>query len=629
MTKAVQQHWITRLPRVLFIQIQRAAYDRSTGNVKKISNPVHFDKTIYLDRFMLENKALVETGANGIAGYKAKIKELREGLHRYESFGKDKVDLRSALSATIDYFKVQAKDEMTLVDMSGDDVIISDPRGLTTVEDADKTIAMLEHHLALVKQQTELLHQKLAEHEKKVAEFEGLRKHGYDLHSILMHSGTHEAGHYYSFIYDRAQGKWRRYNDSIVTEVAEEVVLKEAIGDGKSPASAYFLIYVAQHFDSDSDTTPANAPDPDTVPEPKQQPEPKAKGGAETRPLREFGLSESRLLNKADAKVNPTTLDYYSSLLPGDLKMEVFQDNLRLDNEIMELKADSISAQTLVVFEKRHALLMQQRRKEEYGKVYPWWNFAAFVESHSTPLYKWCLLSLIISELTEGQLSLDLMEDNDPLYLRLTKGFMRHCKSHPPSLKLTAAETQQIAGYREAFERGLLEWRLQQHMVRQFTSQNWPEVVATLAHYLSNKQESIQGERRKMQDFLKLTLLRLTSVVSHHVMHKSIKEAILALKLVVQSCTGYVDSEDAHIQHVRGYLTKVFSDTKSLFTAEQLADIEQLLKALAGSIDVPQVKPETSEVTPGFDLIRSCGRCWKRRLETPRWLGRTIRKQIS
>ena len=56
---------------------------------------------------------------------------------------------------------------------------------------------------------------------------EGMKYH---LHSICVHDGTASHGHYFSYIYDRAQKKWRKYNDITVTEVTEEEVFKNAQG---------------------------------------------------------------------------------------------------------------------------------------------------------------------------------------------------------------------------------------------------------------------------------------------------------------------------------------------------------------------------------------------------------------
>eukprot|EP00358_Blepharisma_japonicum_P004571 CAMPEP_0202953250 /NCGR_PEP_ID=MMETSP1395-20130829/44478_1 /ASSEMBLY_ACC=CAM_ASM_000871 /TAXON_ID=5961 /ORGANISM="Blepharisma japonicum, Strain Stock R1072" /LENGTH=152 /DNA_ID=CAMNT_0049666167 /DNA_START=73 /DNA_END=528 /DNA_ORIENTATION=+ len=56
----------------------------------------------------------------------------------------------------------------------------------------------------------------------------GLMKTPYYLHSILIHEGGAEGGHYYSFIYDSERGIWRKYSDIQVTEISEDEVMSKS-----------------------------------------------------------------------------------------------------------------------------------------------------------------------------------------------------------------------------------------------------------------------------------------------------------------------------------------------------------------------------------------------------------------
>lgn len=72
------------------------------------------------------------------------------------------------------------------------------------------------------------------------------KKNPYYLHSILVHEGSSEYGHYYSFIYDRSQKQWVKFNDHKVEKVDEKVVFEQSFGseDNKQMQCAYSLIYV-------------------------------------------------------------------------------------------------------------------------------------------------------------------------------------------------------------------------------------------------------------------------------------------------------------------------------------------------------------------------------------------------
>lgn len=50
------------------------------------------------------------------------------------------------------------------------------------------------------------------------------------IHSILIHEGAADTGHYYAFIYQPKKNIWYKFNDIHVTEVKEEKVFKDAYG---------------------------------------------------------------------------------------------------------------------------------------------------------------------------------------------------------------------------------------------------------------------------------------------------------------------------------------------------------------------------------------------------------------
>jgi ubiquitin carboxyl-terminal hydrolase 7 len=47
----------------------------------------------------------------------------------------------------------------------------------------------------------------------------------YHLHSILVHRGTANSGHYYAFIKPSLNDKWFEFNDDKVTEVTKEYAI--------------------------------------------------------------------------------------------------------------------------------------------------------------------------------------------------------------------------------------------------------------------------------------------------------------------------------------------------------------------------------------------------------------------
>ncbi|KAH9259941.1 hypothetical protein BASA81_001701 [Batrachochytrium salamandrivorans] len=77
----------------------------------------------------------------------------------------------------------------------------------------------------------------------------------YKLHSVLVHSGNDQRGHYY--VYICIHNQWYKFNDELVTKVKRKEAMDDAFGDGEqqqavSPkrwrsdfsASAYMLVYI-------------------------------------------------------------------------------------------------------------------------------------------------------------------------------------------------------------------------------------------------------------------------------------------------------------------------------------------------------------------------------------------------
>jgi len=67
----------------------------------------------------------------------------------------------------------------------------------------------------------------------------------YYIHSIIIHDGLAENGHYYSYVYDRVKKVWWKMNDHKVSQETEETVLKEAYG-GEGYKSACYLIFISK-----------------------------------------------------------------------------------------------------------------------------------------------------------------------------------------------------------------------------------------------------------------------------------------------------------------------------------------------------------------------------------------------
>jgi len=543
-TKAEQQYWITKRPTVLFMQIQRLTYDRALKKPKKLNNPVSFDKTIYLDRFMIENRSLMELGKGGIEKYKEKIKKLKEGIKLYTSYGEEKLDLRKSLKTTLEFLKSQDKDEMTLVDIYEGSDIVYDPIGIGVNGNPKNTILTLEHSLSQINQQVEIMEKTLAEYEEQVAKYDGMKKYPYDLHAILMHNGGPEGGHYYAFIYDSGKKKWRKYNDEDVTEISEENVFKEAIGDGKSPASAYFLIYASRELDETGKLGKSTIPD--------------------------FALSASKLIHAGSREI----INYYSSLLPAALKREVFEDNLRLDVDIMEKKAGWICQKAIEIYPARFNKLMQNKKL----KGYPEWNFISYLEDSNYPYYKYVLLNTIISELNDGAITLDILEDYDPIIKTLNEKFLKQVQNAPQELKIPDSEISNIDQKYISYSKLIIDKKMQHYILTKLLAKDWPAGLDGIECYLGANLYSDSANKKIVEDIMRLISLKFMSLVNMALMNKNLPQALCFLRYISQRIAPFLDNDDPHVTHPKRYLTEVFKEIYSYIKPEEIKEIDTELK---------------------------------------------------
>ena len=121
-------------------------------------------------------------------------------------------------------------------------------------------LAMLKKYHEKLSNQAKEMDGKVLELNQKIKAAYGkpdLMKYPYHLHSICVHDGNAQSGHYYTFIYDRFQKKWRKFNDIRVTEVSEEDVFKESEG-GYSWQTAYWIVYVQDSIAKDLEQNDIN-----------------------------------------------------------------------------------------------------------------------------------------------------------------------------------------------------------------------------------------------------------------------------------------------------------------------------------------------------------------------------------
>ena len=495
---------------------------------------MHFEKTIYLDRFMAKNRLQANTGDYEI--YKQNISKLRDGLQYYTSFGKEKSDLCKALRTTIDFYKTHAEDELTLVDIYDNKNIVYDPKGIEINGNAENIIKALEDTLNKILQQIDITKKAINDYENKLKKCESMHKYPYDLHSIIMHSGTPDFGHYYAYIWDKEKSVWRKYNDENVTEVDEKEVFQEAIGDDKSSTSAYYLLYVARReVEGDSERS-------------------------------YFASSASKLLETKPREM----MKYYSSLLPFNIKKEVEEDNLKLNMEVIKTNSQWICNEALEMYKNRHNKLMQSKKVEGYND----WNFISNLKSRNSSYYRYILLDSIIKEIT----GLSLEKVSKILHEELNVVFKKYSYA-PTSINLSSEQILQLEVEEKVFRDSVLNKRLQGRILDMVSKNQWEELLNAVEIYLSNEEEC--EDKKIVLDLLRILVLRFMSLINAYFMQKDSVGALSALKLISDITSFYISSDDPHMKHFKRYIEYTFGECKHIFEAKEKKEFAEELKLLS------------------------------------------------
>ena len=106
-------------------------------------------------------------------------------------------------------------------------------------------MATLSHLRATLQQLSSQKNRILATIERKREHIDSLipaPKVKYHLRGVIIHKGSADLGHYYSFI--DVDGEWFRFDDLISEPVDEDMVMQTSLGLAGSPSeNSYFLVY--------------------------------------------------------------------------------------------------------------------------------------------------------------------------------------------------------------------------------------------------------------------------------------------------------------------------------------------------------------------------------------------------
>jgi hypothetical protein len=223
--KATKLLSFQRFPDVICFQLQRVHYDKQLKQPVKNNNLFIFDSKIYMDRYLMKNKASTKQRREKQSAWEAQRNKLQQELDGFLNFQSKNVALDTALEASSQYFQqINAENQHNN--------IIS---ALNSEHERIKSrISQLQTEISVLNDQIGHL-------------YDDQREVGYQLFAVLIHDGKNSGeGHYWSYIYKQGEQQWYTFNDANVQKTSEETVKIEGQGGraGKN-GSAYFLVYTA------------------------------------------------------------------------------------------------------------------------------------------------------------------------------------------------------------------------------------------------------------------------------------------------------------------------------------------------------------------------------------------------
>ena len=235
-TNAGKQEWLKEIPKILIVQVNRAQYDKYNNSLIKNNDPFEFDKSFFIDQFMESNIDFVKEMGKKIELKIKQIDQLENIESDFKKYGTKHQGLLDAMDIVNDFLKEQDK-------FKKEDSFFFDKK-FQKISQKKFQEGMID----LKKKKQNLMIQKKEIKEDINNIYKPIEKNKYKLKGVLIHEGSAQFGHYYTYI--KQNSKWICFNDKNVSEISEKDVFKIGTGDGFSNKNCYCLIYIHHSIDS-------------------------------------------------------------------------------------------------------------------------------------------------------------------------------------------------------------------------------------------------------------------------------------------------------------------------------------------------------------------------------------------
>jgi ubiquitin carboxyl-terminal hydrolase 25/28 len=472
-TEATQEVWLQRLPSVLLFQICRVKYDLKSEQSVKDHSAFTFPIILYPDRYM-ESKASLSAGLRAqVYKLKENVSQLTSKIDEFERYNGGQTSLHRMLNTSARFLRKQGENQPAPIDPACPlfDVDCLEELSSDDIDNLNHAMLVIKRFAASARSKLKTMQTQLKILREQIEakfDIEELKQCPYYLHAILVHEGQAGSGHYFAFIHDALEQKWRKYNDIRVTEVDEQEVFKVAEG-GFGSNSAYCLVYVDKKTHGSLD--------------------------------------------------NASLLESYAQIFPDAVRRDLEDDNARLSRELVDWRLGSLMKQMQDIYTSRSvqvqaqfsAFLSQQTSRTDMTK-YELVNFTLYLKTRNNDyLSKWHLLDISVSEV--NSLSLSQMSPQDPFYIKIKNQFHSACREAPERLELYQAEKASLEKLLVEYLTSLRDASIACYLLKKMLEGAMVEAITVTTMYLNSPVEVHTTYRRTIVDSSKVLALFLTSQV--------------------------------------------------------------------------------------------------------------------
>ncbi|KAH7393973.1 ubiquitin C-terminal hydrolase-like protein [Phaeosphaeria sp. MPI-PUGE-AT-0046c] len=221
---------------IQIINLRRLQFDRTKGEQVYDRSYIGLDTRIYLDRYLGETSSLSQE----------QLLELRQAQWEKQRLLRVLDERRDALQRTdIDGLDLAETVDETRTFMEGLSKKYEEANDATLPTPPPELVDALSEKAAYLRKDIERINAEMSQLEEGVDKmFKDSQDHPYRLHAIFTHRGGTKGGHYWIYIYDFQNNKWRKYNDDLVTDIDEKDVFKQE--EGVIRAASTGVVYIRE-----------------------------------------------------------------------------------------------------------------------------------------------------------------------------------------------------------------------------------------------------------------------------------------------------------------------------------------------------------------------------------------------